>query len=132
MSYKEEMEKVRQLALLCLETRELMDEEIDQIIRQKEEICRYLDGCNRFASSGAEKVRRYRRRKLQLDKLSTEELKEQMREMNRGRGEIFAADENDELDDSFFEAPPIDSDEHIIYELLEERKTKTQAASVST
>ena len=33
----------------------------------------------------------------------------------------IVADEFDELDDSFYSASPIDSDEHIISELLEER-----------
>ena len=34
----------------------------------------------------------------------------------------LADDVYDDLPDSFFMAPPIDSDEHIIYEILQERK----------
>ena len=122
MSYEEDQKKARQLALLCMEPHQLSDRQLDEIITHGDEIFRYLDGVSSFARSGAAREKRYRARKLELAKLPDEELQRMSRLMSEERGRVLQDDEHDELPDSFFEAPPKDSDEHIIHELLEERR----------
>ena len=131
MLYEEDRERIRQLAMLCLESRELTDEELDGIITQKDAIEIYLFRVSNFASYGAEKEKRYRRRKQQLNKLSTEELERMWNGISVGRLAFLATDVNDELPDSAYEAPPKESDEHIVYELLEERRRNSNTSTVS-
>ncbi|MEK7194274.1 MAG: hypothetical protein AAB660_01110 [Patescibacteria group bacterium] len=52
-----------------------------------------------------------------------------MGEINGRRAQTLADDLDDDLSDSFFEAPPIDSDEHIIHELLEEKQSGSSAST---
>ncbi len=127
MSYEEERKRARGFVALLLEDRELTDEELKKIIAHKGEISRYLDGLSRFATSGAERETRYRARKIELGKLDTKELRRRSDEMGRSRGQAMRDDTYDELPDEFFESPPKDSDEHIVYELLEERKKPVTA-----
>lgn len=63
-----------------------------------------------------EKIQNYRTRKNKLSKLSTEKLKEMRREMSLGRMKF-----GEDIGDTFFEAPAIDSDERIVSEILKER-----------
>ena len=124
MSYEKEQERIRQLALLCLETRELTDEELDQVIASSKDIWIYLSYRQNFVYTGAERVKRYRLRRAELNKLPTQKLEQMGDEINQERSAILAADFDDDLPDSFFEAPPINSDEHIVHELLEERRKR--------
>lgn len=110
-------------SLLCLKPMDLTDQQLAQVIEAEDklgEIARCLEyGFPR----DWQRVVRYRARKAELDKLTTE----QLREMSDGYRASYAAmiesDPNDELlPDSAFEPPPIDSDEHIVYELLCERE----------
>ena len=112
--------------MLCLESRELTDEELDCIINQGGEIGRYLSQVSNFASYGAEKEKRYRRRKQKLNESSTEELKQMWKEISADRSAFLATDVNDELPDSAYEAPPKESDEHIVYEILQERRRNSE------
>jgi hypothetical protein len=123
--YEEEQERLRQLALLCLETRRLTDEELREIKQHGQELYSYLERRGSFAWHGAEHVLRARARRAELDKLPTEELERGMKGINYDRQAFLASHDDDDLEDSAFEAPPIDSDEHIVYELLEERKKKS-------
>lgn len=127
MSYEEDRERIRQLALLCLETRELTDEELNQVVASGNKIGEYFDRLSRFVEYGARREKRYRLRRTELEKLSTEELQQMNDLINHEWGCMLADDVNDELPDSCFEAPAIDSDGHIVRELLEKRKEKASA-----
>ena len=121
-TWEERQERLRRLALLCLETRKLTDEELMEIDKADMELYSFLENRGSLAISGAARLLRYRSRQKELEKLSTEELEKMRRVHMAQRSSAMIADEYDELPDSFFEAPPIDSDEHIVYQLLEERE----------
>ena len=53
--------------------------------------------------------------------LNDEQLVAMRQRIRNARSRVEAEDTNDELPDSFFEPPLLDSDEHIVNELLEER-----------
>jgi len=124
MSYEEDQREIRRLALLCMETRDLTDEEIEQIIDKGDDIGRYFYYRGNFAGEGVKQLKRYRARRVELDKLSTEELDRMMGVISQRISAVVEADYADELPDSFYEAPPIDSDSHILCEILVERKKK--------
>ena len=123
-SYEERQAEIKRLALLCLEDRDLTDEELDQIIEAEKETSSFLLRCFRFAQTGVAQEKRYRTRWKELDELSTEELKDRAGAIASRRANILEADTHDDLDDSLFESPPIDSDEYIICELLKEREER--------
>lgn len=132
MSYEEEQEKLHQLALLCLEKHEkLTDEELESIANVGGDLRDFFDRCQRFALCGARQLQRYRLRRRQLEQLSTEELELESRKMHEERNRFLARVDEDELPDSFFGAPPIDSDENILYELLRERRKAGTSKSVT-
>jgi hypothetical protein len=71
---------------------------------------------------------RHHKRKEELSKLSTEELKAMDRKISGDREAFFRSvnareEAGEDVGDSAFEGPPVDSDEHIVYELLKERET---------
>lgn len=80
-------------------------------------------------------IQEYRRKKEELSKLSTEELRKLQQKIvgEKRKHSAFFKDlgiersVNDIKDRALFEPPCIDSDEYIIYEILQERKK--QAAS---
>lgn len=124
MTYEEERREIRRLALLCLEERELTEEELREIIAHGREVASFFLGYARFPGDTALRLLRYRRRRTEFEKLETGELERMLQQIHRERATVIESygDNDDDLDDSFFEAPPIDSDQHILYEILEERK----------
>lgn len=128
--WREDQERIRQLALLCLEQRDLTDEELAEIEKHGQEVSSYLIGRAQFAGSGVNRMIRARHRRKELDKLPTEELQAQMNQINEDHSRTLAADVWDEADDSLYEAPPFDSDAHIISELLKERTGPSEEAKL--
>ena len=122
--YQEKQEELRQLALLCLETRELTDDELKRIDEKQQEVFDYLYDRARFASGGAKRVLHARRRRSKLDEFSTEKLEAELKLMHEEHQRAIAADWMDDAPDSLYEAAPFDSDEYIIGKILEERKQK--------
>ena len=123
--YKKKQARIRELALLCLEKRDLTDDELKEVKEDGHEIYGYLSERGGFALHGAASLLRYRARRAELDKLPTEELQRRMSEINGARNAFFASHDDDDIDDSSFEGPGIDSDEYIVVEILDERRKKT-------
>ena len=119
---KLEPEKFKELWLLLREDPlSLDDDQIREIIAGGEELSRRLWNIYMGLPRRYEAVLQSRSRRLELEQLSTEKLKARQKEINCHRSAEQEADWSDDLPDSFFEAPPIDSDEHIVDEILEER-----------
>lgn len=100
----------------------LSDAELASIEGKREEISNYLyrvwfDGMNSVS-----REIRYRERRQELGNIHTEELQDKAEDIKRWRSRELSEDWNDDLPDSFFEAPRKDSDEHIITEILVERR----------
>ena len=109
--------------ILMKEPSKLTEEELDMLLEAEEILHREVARLSRFVCPGLEKLKRYRARRNELDKLSTHELEEIQLNIGRSKAQALANDPNDEnLPDLFFEFPPIDSDESIVYVLLLERK----------
>lgn len=123
--FNKKQARIRELALLCLEKRELTDDELREINEKGNEIYSYLSERGGFAIHGAASLLRYRARRAELDKLTTEDLQRRMSGIRGERNAFFASHDDDDIGDSAFEAPPIDSEAHIVAELLEERQQKT-------
>ncbi len=104
----------------------LTDEQIEELLAAKKELLRLTELAKNRLYEDLEELQRYRARKKELQQLPTEELQNRYKEINSARSAL-AADTYDELGDSFFESPHIDSDEHILFEILEEQK-KTKVA----
>ena len=107
--------------LLLKDVSELTDGQIVQLLTVEEELINMAEAI-RGKIFGLKKIQRYRARKKELDELSTAELTERQKEIDQSRTYFFATVDDDDVGDSCFETPSIDSDEHIIYELLKERK----------
>lgn len=110
------------LVLLTGDWMQIPDEKILALLNAQEPIQKVINRLDRDFPFVLEQILRFRKKKEEIDKLSTVELQAKYRETNRRRAVFIAADEDDSLDDSCFEAPRIDSEEHIIYEILRERK----------
>lgn len=119
-----EVSRIQKLWLLLLEDfRNLTDEQVDELLVEKKALGERLSWLWNHFPYSLEDVRSYRARKKELDKLSTEQLREIQRRIGESRAAVLRSygDNDDDLSDSFFEAPPINSDEHVTYELLKER-----------
>lgn len=114
----------REYVLLLLEDpNSWSDEQVAGLLANSYEIKSTLYGLWRSFPGSAERVQRYRARKKELLALPNEELLARSRAISEDRAAAMAADPDDtELPDSFFESPPIDSDQYIIGEILEEQK----------
>jgi len=125
MATQEEFER----RWLLLIKRNPTDEEIAEVLAYSEEIGSSLHSVWSSFPHRWEAVQRYRARKAELSVRPTEELRGIMERFRASRARAIADDWADDLDDSFFEAPPIDSDEHIVYELLKEREKAAVVAA---
>src|SRR5438046_1914920 len=106
----ERQERLRQLALLCLEKREFTDDELMRINASGKELYRYLESRGLFAVSGAQQLLRARAIRAELSKLHTEELERKVSDIRRNHAEFLRLHEDDDdLGDSAFEGPYIDS-----------------------
>jgi len=111
-----------QIMLLLTDSDSWSDEQITALLANQEEIGHTLYRLYRSFPHHVEQVQRYRAKKKELSVLPTEELLKREQAISKRRAAIIEEDYADELPDSFYESPPIDSDEHIIYEILKERK----------
>ena len=109
------------LPLLLGDRMAISEEDIDRLLAQEEELGRELYQLWRSFPWAIKEVKRYRARKAELSTTDTEMLQAQLRHLGARRSRAMDEDVNDELPDSFFESPPMDSDEHIIPEILRER-----------
>lgn len=101
----------------------LTDEELSLVFSvDRERLQRVLDDIDNYSLRWCEGLLRYRRRRRDLEGLSTEELRNLYSPIAEARSRAIAADTYDTADDSLYESPPVDSDEHILRELLEERR----------
>jgi hypothetical protein len=103
----------------------LSDEALKEIIESEEELNDLFLRLYRDAMPQCRTEIRYRQRRQELDTLPTEELQRQYDQIGRARQQAIALDVYDEDDDWLYASPPKDSAEHIIYELLGERKKDT-------
>lgn len=120
MKDKEQINLEKLWSLLILDISELTIEQIEEILAAKKQLREELFNHYSCFPSEWERALRARKRKSELSKLSTEELKKMIEEVARFLASLSDADEDD-LCDSAFESPPSDSDEHIIHEILQER-----------
>ncbi|OGG36814.1 hypothetical protein A2110_01265 [Candidatus Jorgensenbacteria bacterium GWA1_54_12] len=118
--------------MLLVGPENLTDKEIARLLENEDMLkdCAYRAWCN--FPHGVNAVKRYRARMKELSALSTEKLQAMRESIARERSRTLAADVNDELDDSFYASPPLDSDEHIIYELLKARNALDAPAAVQS
>ena len=109
----------------------LTDEHIHELLESKEELRKMTKRAVGRLHEGLEELQRYRARKKELQLLPAEELQTMYRGICSRRGAAIEADVADELPDSFFEPPPIDSDQYILSEMLGERKKAKAMAQPS-
>jgi len=109
------------IPLLLGDRMTISDEDLDRLLDQEEELNRELYQLWRSFPRALKEVKRYRTRKAELSTTDTKMLQARLRHISDARSRAIAEDTNDELDDSFFGLPPLDSDEHIIPEILRER-----------
>lgn len=133
-----EEERLAGLAALVIKasglrgTKALSREELEAIHSSSEQLGELL---RRAFFSGLEwclQRFRYLKRKEELSLLSTEEISARYERIVEAIGRAIAADVNDEAGDSLYEPPPIDSYEHILDELLEERRLRAKVPAEST
>lgn len=121
-------EEIRRLALLSFEKRRLTDDELKQISDAQEEVSRYLYERWLHVSSLIQREIAARQRRKKLKELPTEDLERMHKHCLEIRSRAMAEDVDDEGPDSLYEAPTFDSEEHILYEILKERKAKQMTA----
>ncbi|HDZ54596.1 MAG TPA: hypothetical protein ENI19_01140 [Candidatus Nealsonbacteria bacterium] len=99
----------------------LTDPEIERLLESEKELRTILH----FTYSGfphqIERVKKHHAKKKELSELPTEKLVEMKCAIEENRLAVLRSTNEEELSDSFFEAPPIDSNEHILNEILKER-----------
>lgn len=83
-----------------------------------------------FSRSWCEAEVRRRKRHVDLSVLPTEEIQRRLSEYHEDRQAAITADVNDEAGDSLYEAPPVDSDESILSDLLQERRAAETTPTV--
>ncbi len=125
----EKAEKEAQLEklwlLLLKDPTKISKEEIDSLLKEKEKIHDLLGYKYQAFPDNLGRVLQYHKRKEELSKLSTEELKKIDTDIRLDRTAAFESlsdEEEEEIGDSNFAEPPIDSTEHIVFELLKERE----------
>lgn len=116
---------LKELWMLLFENpRSLDDEQITCLLEAEKELGHVLDHVYHWFPEEFRRLQRYHRKKNELSQLSMEELMERSQGITKQRTSILRSVPDEELSDSFFEAPSLDSDEHILYEILRERFEK--------
>ena len=116
-----EKSKLKDLWMLLFEDPlTLTDEQISSLLEVKDELKKSIRRLERFPY-GIERVQNYRKRKKELSGMSTEELTNKYQEIGKHRASVLASSDERDIEDSFYELPPFDSDERILRELLKER-----------
>ncbi|MBI1984884.1 MAG: hypothetical protein HYS60_02105 [Candidatus Wildermuthbacteria bacterium] len=100
---------------------DLDDVQIKRLLGAKEVLYDFLVRRHQQFPGYLVMIQRYRARKRELGELPTERLQELQEEIRKQRKSFYSSKNEEDIGDSFFESPPIDSDEHILYELLRER-----------
>jgi len=117
-----ERSRLKELWMLLFEKPEsLHDEQITSLLEVEEQLRDAIYYVYHWFPQEFRKVQRYRTKKNELSQLSTEELIQKRQVILNRRASVFKRVPEEEISDSFFESPSIDSDEHILYELLKER-----------
>ena len=111
----------RALPLLLRDPMDLSGAELSQLLTETDGLADEIHRLWRAFPSRWQEVVRYRARKAELASLSDEQLVAMRQGIRDDRSQVEADDTDDELPDSFFEPPLLDSDEHIVNELLKER-----------
>ena len=111
----------RALPLLLRDPMDLSGAELSQLLTETDGLADEIRELWRAFPSRWQEVVRYRARKAELVSLNDEQLVAMRQGIRDDRSQVEADDTDDELPDSFFEPPLLDSDEHIVNELLEER-----------
>ena len=126
VSNEEEAQIEKLWVLLFRDPTKLSKEEINSLLEAKEELHDLLQYKLLAFPDNLRIAERYHKRKEELSKLSTEELKEIDKNIRLDRAAALGSlsdREEEEIGDSNFSEPPIDSTEHIVHELLRERET---------
>ncbi len=126
--WEKRRERIRMLALLCLENRPLTDDELKQISEVQEDVSHYLYDRWMYSASIVQREIAARKRRKKLEELPTEELERMLKHCRDIRSQALADDVDDEGPDSLYEAPPFDSEEYILDEILKERRAKPTKA----
>ncbi len=125
MSQQETAEgkKLREQILLLLgDPKLLSDEQIAALLANSEALNKALYHLRHSFPFPVEQVRRYRAKKKELSVLPTQQLRAMQERIIARRITALKDDPRDEdLPDSFFEPPQIDSDESILFEIIQER-----------
>ena len=93
--------------------------QVKELIAARPALCHLIDQAKDLLCEGLEELERYRDRKAQLEALHPEKLQAMYDNICAERANTIAADVHDGLSDSLFEPEPIDSDEHILFEIFE-------------
>jgi hypothetical protein len=116
-----EKSKLKDLWMLLFEDPlTLTDEQVSSLLEAKDELKKSIRRLEGFPYN-IERVQNYRKRRKELSEMSTEELTEKSQEISKHRASVLASSDERDIEDSFFEPAPFDSDERILYELLKER-----------
>jgi hypothetical protein len=102
----------------------LTEEQLNEILKIKDLLKDCLSSISSRFPFNWESALRHHKRKEELSKLPTEELQKIEKNIRERRAAVLGSindREEEEIGDSFFALPLIDSDEHIVYELLRER-----------
>jgi hypothetical protein len=115
-------ERLRELAIQAIDKRfsKLTDEELNTLVKVSGELGQLFRGMVMYVEEGIPREARYRKRREELEKLETNDLKLLAERITAKR--VSLLNSTDHIDDSFFEAPPLDSDEYVIGVILEKRK----------
>jgi hypothetical protein len=108
---------------LLWDPKDLDDKMIELLLREESQkwITRRINFLYHSFPQYLEQIQSYRAKKREMDKLSTEELLAIRAKIADRRASILKTVPDEDLGDSFFESPLMDSQEHIVYEILKER-----------
>lgn len=112
--------------LLFDDPQKLNKGQLTRLLAAQQELEELLRSRSRAFPGFFSSVLQYHQRKEELGQLTTEELEKMLQAIRRTQQAFYASrvgeGTEDDIGDSFFESPPVDSDEHILSELLRERK----------
>jgi len=118
----QERNMLKELWMLLFEDPEnLNDEQIVCLLEAEKQLRDVICRVYYWFPDETRRVQRYRTKKNELSQLATEELMEKRQGIINQRSSVLSSVPDEELSDSFFEAPSIDSDENILFEILTER-----------
>ena len=118
----QERNRLKELWMLLFESPEnLTDEQIVCLLEAEKQLRDVIYRVYYWFPDEVRRVQKYRTKKNELSQLPTEELMKKRQRIINQRSSVLRSVPDEELSDSFFESPSIDSDEHILFEILTER-----------